>query len=208
MEDAKPAQLPLAVGVELRKAGEELAPAGVLGYQTMIGGQLYLSEEDGHCVCRRAPDAIRVGPYDHPRHFDQGDNAVLAQDGRLGVEVGSRVTSAGVLRSGLCWGPGQSAIDVGICLHAAWWRDIMGEQGATDRGRLYDGSRVHGGRGGGQRGGVAAAAAGGAAGADLPSAPTLRQPECLEADQQPLRHRPQQAQRCDTPLRTRPSAKR
>jgi len=43
MEDAKPAPLPLAVGVELRKAGEELAPTGVLEYQTMIGGLLYLS---------------------------------------------------------------------------------------------------------------------------------------------------------------------
>jgi len=43
MADAKPAALPMAVGAELRKAGEGLAPAGVLEYQTMIGGLMYLS---------------------------------------------------------------------------------------------------------------------------------------------------------------------
>jgi len=43
MADAKPAPLPMSVGVELRKAGEVLAPAGVMEYQAMIGGLLYLS---------------------------------------------------------------------------------------------------------------------------------------------------------------------
>jgi len=43
MADAKPVALPMAVGTELRKAGEGLAPAGVMEFQTMIGGLLYLS---------------------------------------------------------------------------------------------------------------------------------------------------------------------